>query len=75
MSTQRKSLLAALAILLPAAAFVAAPASAATAGHKITTHHATHKVALHHKLAPHHAVHRVSAHHAAHKKVLGHTSS
>jgi hypothetical protein len=51
-STKRKILFAALAFVLPAAAFVAAPASAAT---------------IHHK-AKHHAVHKVSTHHVVHKK-------
>ncbi len=54
MSTKRKYLLAALAFLLPAAAFVATPASAATS---------------HHKVVHHRAVHHVSTHHVVHKKV------
>lgn len=58
MSTKRTSLLAALAFLLPTAAFVAAPASAATIHHKVT----------HHVVAHHSSVHHVSAHHVVHKK-------
>jgi hypothetical protein len=59
-STKRKSLLAALAFLLPAAAFVATPASAATS---------------HHKVVHHRAVHHVSAHHVVHHKAVHHTAS
>jgi hypothetical protein len=55
-TTSRKTLLAALALVLPAAAFVALPASAAS-----TT--------LHHKKPHHTSVHKVSAHkHITHSK-------
>lgn len=64
MSPQRKPLFAALALLLPTAAFVAAPASAATIHHKLKHHVASHHSALHH----------VSAHHVAPKK-LHHVAS
>ncbi|HTB48252.1 MAG TPA: hypothetical protein VK741_31840 [Acetobacteraceae bacterium] len=60
MSTKRTSLLAALAFLLPAAAFVATPASAATS---------------HHKTVHHQPVHHASAHHSVHKKSVHHTVS
>jgi hypothetical protein len=53
-STKRKLLLAALAFVLPAAAFIATPASAAT---------------FHHRVFHHHAVHHVSIHHAIHKRI------
>jgi hypothetical protein len=59
-STQRKTLLAALAFLVPAAALIAAPASAATPS--------THK-------AKHHVVHKVSTHHVVHKKSVHKTAS
>lgn len=72
-STQRKSMLAALAILLPAAAFVAAPASAAVTSNK-PVHHAVHKVATHHVIHhSHHVVHHVSTHRVV--KPVTHTSS
>ena len=56
MTISRKTLFAALALSLPAAAFVASPASAAS-----TT--------LHHKKPHHSSVHKVSAHkHVTHSK-------
>jgi Spy/CpxP family protein refolding chaperone len=59
-STQRKTLLAALAFLVPAAALIASPASAAT--------QPIHK-------AKHHVVHKVSTHHAVPKKPVHKTAS
>jgi hypothetical protein len=50
-STKRTSLLAALAFLLPAAAFVATPASAATSHHKTVQHHSVHKKSVHHTVS------------------------
>ena len=60
MTTKRKHLLAALAFLLPAAAFVATPASAATTQHK-PKHHAV-------------SMHRASIHHSVHKKTIHHAN-
>ena len=59
MSTTRKSLLAALAVLIPAAALVAAPASATQPTHKIKHHVVLHKVSTHH------VVHKKPVHHTA----------
>jgi hypothetical protein len=67
-STKRKHLLAALALLLPAAAFVTAPASAATNHHRVTHHGAVHHAVAHHTVH-HGSVHHVSVHHVGHKTV------
>ncbi len=67
MSTKRKHLLAALAFLLPAAAFVAAPAWAATNHHMAKHHGAVHHVTSHHATVHHGSVHRASVHHVVHK--------
>jgi hypothetical protein len=59
-STQRKTLLAALAFLVPAAALIASPASAATQpAHKVK-HHAVHKVSTHH-VVPKKPVHKTAS--------------
>lgn len=77
MSLKRKSLLAALAFILPATALVAAPASAATPAvpqHKVV-HHSVHKVTTHHvvhKATTHHVVHASSTHHVVHKASTHH---
>ena len=62
MTTSRKHLIAALALALPVAAFVALPASAATAG----VHHKKHHVAaVHHISTHHHVTHSKKKHPAA----------
>ena len=78
MFSQRKTVLAALAFLIPAAALMAAPASAATKPIHKATHHVVHKVSTHHvvhRLSTHHVVHKVSAHHVLHKKPVHKTAS
>ena len=67
MTTKRSSLFAALALCLPAAAFVASPASAATSLHKPVHHHAVHK-AVAHKPVHHKSIHKASVHRTVHKK-------
>ncbi|HUN39567.1 MAG TPA: hypothetical protein VMU81_04690 [Acetobacteraceae bacterium] len=77
MSSQRKTLLAALAFLVPAAALIAAPASAATQPIHQAKPHAVHKVSTQHvahKASPHHAIHKVSTPHVVHKPVHKTTS-
>ena len=59
MSSKRKSLIAALAFLLPAVALVATPASATTTHHKIK-HQPVHKVSAHHHVAHKKPVHTAS---------------
>ncbi|HTW68682.1 MAG TPA: hypothetical protein VME47_02235 [Acetobacteraceae bacterium] len=77
MSSQRKTLLAAVAFLVPAAALIAAPALAATQPIHKATHHVVHKVSTHHvvhKVNAHHLVHKASTHHVVHKQVHKTTS-
>jgi hypothetical protein len=72
-SSMRKFLLAAVVFGLPAAAFVSAPALAATIHPKVSHHHVVHHVSVHH-VVHHAAIHHVSAHHVVHK-VVHHTTS
>ena len=73
--SKRNHLLAALAFLLPAAAFVATPASATINHHRVTHHAEAHHAVAHHNVVHHHAaIHHVSAHHVLHKPVH-HTAS
>jgi Spy/CpxP family protein refolding chaperone len=57
---KRKSLIAALAFLLPAAAFAASPASAATTLHKARHHAPVHRVSTHHHMS-HKKLHHVAS--------------
>ena len=61
MTTKCKCLLAALAFLLPAAAFVATPVSAATIHHRLKHH----TVSVHKASTHHHVVHKRHVHHAS----------
>lgn len=73
--SKRNHLFAALAFLLPAAAFVATPASA-TINHHNTTHHTpVHHTSAHHSASHHHSsVQHASAHHTP-QKTVHHTAS
>ena len=73
-STKRKHLLAVLALLLPAAAFVAMPASATTSHHQGSHHTPVHHTSSHHGSTHHGSVHNASAHHSA-SKTPHHTAS
>jgi len=69
-TSSRSSLFALLGLVLPAAAFIASPASAATSSavhHKSHTHHAAvHKTKPHGTSSVHHAAHHTT-HQTSHK--------